>query len=130
MSVGKVAFLLIPVVFYFHTKRCYRYEIGLILSTVKLGYNALPLLMLFSLGPLGKAHKSNICFSRIKKALPGYNALPLLTLLSLVSSEKNSGYNALPGTARRRTGPFHLFFTSPYLPLILEVELTSSAQRG
>jgi len=60
------------------------------------------------------------------KALPGYNALPLLTLLSLVPSVENSGYNALPGTARRRNGPFYSFFTSPYLPLILEVERTST----
>ena len=37
-------------------------------------------------------------------ALSGYNAFPLLTLLSLVPLDKNSGYNALPGTARRRTG--------------------------
>ena len=59
--------------------------------------------------------------------LPGYNALPLLTLLSLVPSEKNFVYNALPGTARRRNVFFYSFFTSPYLPLILEVERTSIA---
>ena len=32
-------------------------------------------------------------------ALPGYNDFPLLTLLGLVPLGKNSGYNALPGTA-------------------------------
>jgi len=90
------------------------------------GYNAFPPLTLFSLGPLEKTHKSNVCFFP-DKALPGYKALPLLTLLSLVPSEKNSRYNAQPGTARRRTGPFYSFFTSPYLLLILEVERTSIA---
>jgi len=39
-------------------------ELGLALP----GYNALPLLTLFSLGPLGKAHESNVCFSRIKRS--------------------------------------------------------------
>jgi len=37
---------------------------------------------------------------------PGYNVFPLLTLLSLVPFDKYSGYNALPGTTRRRTGFF------------------------
>ena len=60
------------------------------------------------------------------KALPGYNDFPPLTLLSLVPSNKNSGYNDLPGTARRRTGPLHSFFTPPHLPPILEVERTST----
>jgi len=61
------------------------------------------------------------------KALPGHNYFPLLTLLSLVPSENDSGCNALPGKARRRTGHFYSFFTSPYRPLILEVERTSTA---
>ena len=32
------------------------------------GYNAFPPFTLFFLGPLGKAHKSNVCFSRIKRS--------------------------------------------------------------
>jgi len=38
-------------------------------SDIKLpGYNAFPPSTLFFLGPLGKPHKSNVCFSRIKRS--------------------------------------------------------------
>ena len=90
------------------------------------GYKAFPPLTLFSLGPFPWAKPIRAMLFP-DKAHPGYNPLPLLTLLSLDRSGKNSGYNALSGTARRRTGPFYSFFTSPYLPLILEVERTSTA---
>ena len=56
-------------------------------STVELGYNAFPPITLFSLGPLGKAHKSNVFFSRIFRS-PDINAFPLLTLLSLAPLDK------------------------------------------
>jgi len=70
------------------------------------GYNVFPPITLFSLGPLGKAHKSNVCFFP-DIALPCFNAFPLLKLLSRVPIDKNSGYNALPA---QHVGEPTLFF--------------------